>query len=327
MDLVTDTHYTEIQDSTLSPDFTVSASQPSTEPPDALISPVTPESPVAVKTMSKTAPQEFQEQVSLEMPESPTTPPDAMASLPQDIPTSVAPPTLQTTISIHQPPTPPVSPEEALMTRLPILTDVTLVGSIYPKTQWIIPGFLSEGLTMMVAKPKVGKTTLAKYLAHSIASNQAVFGSIVPLDCEVLYLSLEETPSKMQESRLNALQEGKPSAKFHHCFDLNSLEEIPARIKALNNALKCNPKIKMVVIDTMGRFFDCLSKKRDNYADSYRRACEIKAIADRHHVAILVLHHQRKGKSENDLDCQSAFKNDPQKASKFDPPLVKKYSS
>ena len=25
--------------------------------------------------------------------------------------------------------------------------------------------------------------------------------------------------------------------------------------------------------------------------------------------------------------CQSAFKNDPQKASKFDPPLVKKYSS
>ena len=60
----------------------------------------------------------------------------------------------------------------------------------------LIPGILFPGLTLLVGKPKTGKSFLCLELALGVASGGKVLGREVAAQ-EVVYLALEDTQERM----------------------------------------------------------------------------------------------------------------------------------
>jgi hypothetical protein len=68
----------------------------------------------------------------------------------------------------------------------------------FPPLRFIIPGYLVEGLTILVGKPKRGKSWMALDWVLAVAHGGHAFGTI---QCDVgdcLYMALEDSPRRMQ---------------------------------------------------------------------------------------------------------------------------------
>ena len=85
-----------------------------------------------------------------------------------------------------------------------IFNAAELQGMEFPPINWVVPGVLPEGLTILAGKPKLGKSWLALDMALAVAGGGAVLGR----ECEpgpVLYLALEDNQRRLQR-RLNRIE-------------------------------------------------------------------------------------------------------------------------
>lgn len=83
-----------------------------------------------------------------------------------------------------------------------------------PDTEWLWEGILpAGGLSLLVAKPKVGKTTLAFNLALAVAGGRDFLGRKTK-QSSVVYLALEEKRSEIRK-KLKALAETPEGISFH----------------------------------------------------------------------------------------------------------------
>lgn len=81
---------------------------------------------------------------------------------------------------------------------LDLLSARKILTTAWPEPVWAIPGLLPVGLTIMAGKPKVGKSWLALQLALAVATGGMALGVKVKPG-PVLYLALEDTPTRLQE--------------------------------------------------------------------------------------------------------------------------------
>ena len=82
-----------------------------------------------------------------------------------------------------------------------IFSAAELQGRVFPPIQWIVPGILPEGLTLLAGKPKLGKSWLALDIAVAVASG----GSVLGRECEpgpVLCLALEDNQRRLYQLAL-----------------------------------------------------------------------------------------------------------------------------
>jgi RecA-family ATPase len=79
----------------------------------------------------------------------------------------------------------------------------------------LIPGLLSQGLTLLAGKAKKGKSLFSLSLALGLARGGKVLGREVEAQ-EVLYLALEDTNERVQE-RLTAMLQGGPIPPGLYC--------------------------------------------------------------------------------------------------------------
>jgi RecA-family ATPase len=64
---------------------------------------------------------------------------------------------------------------------------------------FIIPGLIpAEGVTLICAKPKVGKSWLLLDMSLSATIARILLGSLKPTQGAVLYLALEDGPRRVQ---------------------------------------------------------------------------------------------------------------------------------
>ena len=73
---------------------------------------------------------------------------------------------------------------------------LTLIGKLidkpYEEPSWLVEDMLLEGgLSMLVAKPKIGKSTFARFLAASVAKGDLLLGRDVKQG-PVIYIAMEE---------------------------------------------------------------------------------------------------------------------------------------
>lgn len=74
-----------------------------------------------------------------------------------------------------------------------------LLASEEPETEWLWGVILpAGGLSLLVAKPKVGKTTLAFNLGWAVAGGRDFLGRKTK-QCPVVYLALEEKRSEIRK--------------------------------------------------------------------------------------------------------------------------------
>ena len=67
-----------------------------------------------------------------------------------------------------------------------------------PPLKFILPGLIPEGATLLVSRPKFGKSWLALDIAIATAADRFTLGTLKPSAGDVLYLALEDGRRRLQ---------------------------------------------------------------------------------------------------------------------------------
>ena len=185
---------------------------------------------------------------------------------------------------------------------LPTVSDLDILCTDFPEPNWIVPGLLPEGLTIFGGKPKAGKSTLCLSLAHTIASGGKFLGKIQVERREVLYLALEETSRRLKPRLITMLNGSNPTNRINFAYKWPKIGQ--GGLEKLDSWLKDHSRCKLVIIDTLARI---RAAKRTGtlYEADYNEIASLKAVADSHSAAFMVVHHLRKATSHDMLDLVS----------------------
>ena len=156
---------------------------------------------------------------------------------------------------------------------------------------FVVDTLLAQGLHILAGSPKVGKSWLALWLAVTVAKGEPVW-NMTTRQGTTLYLCLEDSVLRIQ-NRLFEITEDAPSS-VHFCTECaligQGLEE------QVETFLTAHPDTVLVIIDTL----QMVRPVHDaTYANDYRDLSVLKRLADKHGIAILLIHHLRKEKAED----------------------------
>ena len=174
------------------------------------------------------------------------------------------------------------------MNRLQTIDADTLQSTAYEPISFVVDDLLPQGLHLLAGAPKIGKSWLALWLCLCAAQGKPLW-TFATRPCEVLYLCLEDSFQRIQ-SRLFDLTEDAPPT-LH--FAVMSQQLHNGLVEQIEQFLKEHPQTRLIVIDTLQRIRTA-GNDTNPYASDYRDIGVLKALADKHRIAILLVHHLRK---------------------------------
>jgi hypothetical protein len=178
-----------------------------------------------------------------------------------------------------------------------------LMRKEFPDPVWVIPELLPEGLTILGGKPKMGKSWLALGIALGVACGGRVLGKIPVEQREVIYLALEDTPRRLKD-RIGQLLQGHPApAGLHLVTECPRVDK--GGLVAIEALLVQKPQAKLIIVDVLKRLRPPQRGNQNLYDADYEILANLKAIADRRGVAMLVVHHLKKLAEDDPLDMLS----------------------
>jgi hypothetical protein len=147
-------------------------------------------------------------------------------------------------------------------------------------------------------------TELAPYFTYQKNDGTAL-GKIEVEAGDVLFLALEDGPRRLQR-RLKTILE-KQGGPIPPTLSLATTWARSGRggLEAIDAWLTADPNIGLVVIDTLARIRDKRKNQSSIYEEDYDALAFLKDLADKHGVAILIIHHTNKGKAEGAFDAVS----------------------
>lgn len=183
------------------------------------------------------------------------------------------------------------------------ITAEDLMRKTFPEPRWAVSGILPEGLNILASRPKKGKSIFSLNLGVSIATGGLALGKIEVEKGSVLMLCLEDTERRLQGRLRQMLFGDKAPANLHLYtswprMDAGGLELLEAKIQEI-------PDIRLVVIDTLQKFRKPTRRNGNLYEQDYEIIAQIKGIADRLSVCILLIHHLRKMQADDVFDTLS----------------------
>jgi len=174
------------------------------------------------------------------------------------------------------------------MKTLETMTAEQLQRAPYSPVPFLVDELIPEGLHILAGAPKIGKSWLALWLCLCVAQGQTLW-NFTTTQGEVLYLSLEDSFQRIQ-TRLFDLTEAAPPT-LHFAIMADTLKH--GLEQQIEQFLTEHPDTKLVVIDTLQRVRST-GNDSNLYANDYQNIGLLKRLADRRHIAILLIHHLRK---------------------------------
>ena len=183
--------------------------------------------------------------------------------------------------------------------RLQTIDADTLQSTAYEPVSFVVDDLLPQGLHLLAGAPKIGKSWLALWLCLCAAQGKPLW-TFATRPCEVLYLCLEDSFQRIQ-SRLFDLTEDAPPTLY---FAVMSQQVHNGLVEQIEQFLKEHPKTRLIVIDTLQRIRTA-GNDANPYASDYRDIGVLKALADKHRIAILLVHHLRKMNDDDPMNMIS----------------------
>lgn len=174
----------------------------------------------------------------------------------------------------------------------------TLMNTTLEPIQFIVDSLIAPGLHILSGSPKIGKSWLAFWLCLQVAKGKNVW-KFPTTQGATLYLGLEDSIPRLQSRLFDITDDAPPNIFVSTLAESigNGIEE------QIENFVSNHPDTKLIVIDT---FQKIRTMSNDNaYASDYRDISFIKNIADRLHIAILLIHHLRKQKDDDPMNMVS----------------------
>lgn len=162
-----------------------------------------------------------------------------------------------------------------------------LLDAEFPPVPWVIPGFITTGLTLLAGPPKIGKSFLALGMASALSTGGRVFGEIKVEPVGVLMLALEDTERRLKE-RLQ-----KMWVRGSRMLDIRTQWPVGAGcLSYLDAWLNEYQTTKAVFIDTLQKVSGV--EDANSYRETYLSTAALKKVADKYSVAIIAIHHTSK---------------------------------
>ena len=182
-------------------------------------------------------------------------------------------------------------PEETPKPTLNAISAADLQKQDIPPVRWVVQDLFPAGLNLLASPPKYGKSWMMLDLCLAVASGGR-FLSYQTNKSECLYLALEDSLRRIK-TRMGKLLAGKEApAGFHVTISARSLDD--GLLDELESFLKGHADVTLIVIDTLQRVRGTTYGREGVYANDYRELAALKEFADRHNVALLLVHHLRK---------------------------------
>lgn len=157
---------------------------------------------------------------------------------------------------------------------------------------------LVEGTCVLSAKPKLGKSWFALAMCIAIAKGEDFLGYKTN-QCSTLYLDLE-TSESIQKKRLTKVLKGENVPKnFYLDTETDAIEN--GFIEQIEAYLEEDPEIGIVVVDVFQIIRSPAKNfKETEYAHAYRDITPLNELAQKHHIAIILVCHDRKAVDPDD---------------------------
>jgi hypothetical protein len=185
------------------------------------------------------------------------------------------------------------------------ITAKELQGKQFDPVRYVLPGFIPEGVTLLVGKPKLGKSWAALDLCIAATADRFTFGTLKPSQGDGLYLALEDSQRRLKHRMAKLLPDGIawPSrltlqTSWRRAND-GGLDDIEAWCNSV-------PDPTLIMIDTLEKFRTPPRSGTQSYSTDYEAITGLQAIAKaRPGLGIVLLHHERKMDAEDPFDTVS----------------------
>ncbi|WP_050996817.1 AAA family ATPase [Sinorhizobium fredii] len=187
-----------------------------------------------------------------------------------------------------------------------LINSVDLMAMEFEPVKWIVPGYVPEGFSVLAGRQKLGKTWLAIDFAVAVATGGAAMGSIGCEQGDVLYIDMENGSRRIQ-SRIDALFPNKRNRPNLSRLDWTT--EALALDKGLLVALEdwrlTTKTPRLVVIDVLQRIKPAARPNQNSYESDYVIWAPLQKWATENRIAVVGLHHTKKGGADDPLEALS----------------------
>jgi archaellum biogenesis ATPase FlaH len=171
---------------------------------------------------------------------------------------------------------------------------VNEVGEASETVEWVLEGYVAEGaITVLSAKVKMGKTTLATRLIEAILNNKPFLNARTKRT-PVVYLTEQPRVSfKVALQRANLTDEQDLRILY-----FNKTIGVPWAAVAASAAEECKRlNAKLLIVDTLAQFAGLMGDSENDSGAVLEAVRPLQEIAGRG-IAVLILYHDRKSGGE-----------------------------
>jgi AAA domain-containing protein len=198
---------------------------------------------------------------------------------------------------------PATSPGQGWRTKIVMAND--LQGMTFPPVRQILPGYISEGATIIAGKPKIGKSWLTLDLCLAATANRFTLGTLKPAQGDVLYLALEDNNRRLKRrmAKIWASIDAQWPERLALVTDWKRADE--GGLDDIEDWCRSVADPVMVVIDTLEKFRPVQNGKTAAYSADYAAMTGLQKIAGRYRIAVVANHHVRKMEADDPFDTVS----------------------
>jgi hypothetical protein len=181
----------------------------------------------------------------------------------------------------------------------------TLRNKDFPPLQEAIPDLLPLGLTVLAGPPKLGKSFMVLNIACAIASGGKAFSRFDLQAGECLYLALEDSERRIQNRLLTQLGDYEEWSNNLPDFMHDAPGSGAGLEEAITGWVTTHPKARLVAIDTLAKVKPPRQRGQDLYLEDYQMSSRLQQLALQLGIAILLVHHTKKGPEEDFVSSAS----------------------
>ena len=167
--------------------------------------------------------------------------------------------------------------------------------------KFAVPGLITEGCSIFAGRPKLGKSWLMLGVSWAIASGGYCLGDIKCEQGDVLYLALEDNKRRLQ-SRIKKMLPSDATDRWPKSFEFAT--EWPrcddGGLDMLRQWCRRHPNRRLIVIDVLAQFRSGRGHTEGFYELDYKAVKSLQQLASDFSVAVIVVHHVRKGMGDVD---------------------------
>jgi hypothetical protein len=176
-----------------------------------------------------------------------------------------------------------------------------LMAKDFSPVRYLVPGYIPEGLTLLVGAPKTCKSWMALGLCIAVGGGLAAFDAISVDVGDALYLALEDNERRLKK-RINKMgmvpSERVTLVTNWPDLDNGCVAELEAWIDSVENP-------KLIIVDVLNKVRGRTGGREQQYEADYKTLSTLHELASRRAVSIIVLHHTRKLDADDPFDLVS----------------------